>query len=134
MKTLILSFLLAVPALASSVSTDKDTIRVSTLTSVKTSTEPLCPEGVTCIANGTIVNMTFTLPGCVDKLGPVNYKLVKMGKKNILYVSAQALQSSRSKVVMCFAPNFQTATATFIGVYGIEVQLLKDSAQNNIDE
>ncbi len=77
------------------------TISVDQLTTAKITTRDLCPPKLNCLVGGTIVTMTFDLPTCVDKLGPVNYRRVASAKKVTLYVSAYAFINEMSAFVKC---------------------------------
>lgn len=72
-------------------------VRSAAPNSIKTA--PLCPDGVTCFTNGTIVNMVFTPAGCLDNaLQPV-YEQVGQD----VYVHAQVNSPDDNKRVRCVA-------------------------------
>lgn len=79
----------------------------------------LCPAGVTCIANGTVISLKFTLAGCFDTLGPVSYDVdaSEEGKLKV-YVSALNIHDKRSAAAFCYVAPTAHATITLISKYG----------------
>lgn len=95
------SLLLSVLAFASlNVFATESDVALGTVRSVapfSIKTAPLCPDGVTCFTNGTIVSMVFTPAGCLDRaLQPV-YELVGQD----VYVHAQVNSPEDNKRVRC---------------------------------
>ena len=79
------------------------------------SVESLCPPGVMCATNGTVITLKYLLPGCVDVLAPVRAKAVPASNNTLdVYVSAQAVVRAASEVTRCFAPNRGTFKLTLI--------------------
>lgn len=86
------------------------------------STRRLCPEGVVCVTDGTIVRLMTTLDGCLDQLGPVSYAAVSTRDENglerlELAVSGIQLANKGSRHVRCFAPNVQFTEIAFPGQF-----------------
>lgn len=75
-------------------------------------TRSLCPEGTTCVTDGTMISLRTTLSGCVDRLGPVAFAVLsgaegRSGKGLHLAVSGVELADRASLNTYCFAPNLQ---------------------------
>src|SRR3990167_6679125 len=70
MKTVIFSLSLMIGAFshAELVNLPDKTIGIYSVSGAVESTRPLCPKGMTCVANGTIINLTYTASGCMDTL------------------------------------------------------------------
>lgn len=86
-----------------------------------TAVRPLCPEGVTCFVNGTIIDLEFTLQGCQDQLGPVTYsaKSGNLADQPLqLFVSAINLNDARSAHTACFVAPKEYRSLTLINMYG----------------
>lgn len=62
-------------------------------------TSPLCPEGVTCFTDGTIVDMVFTANGCLDKVIEPAYEVIGQD----VFVHAQVNSPKQNRAVKCIA-------------------------------
>ncbi len=76
------------------------------------SVSALCPAGVTCIAGGTILNLTFT-GGCLDQFISPAYTVV--GDEVIVH--AQVVQNEQSRVARCVAQPIFPTRLQLINVY-----------------
>mgnify|MGYP000013385226 CR=1 FL=1 len=85
---------------------------------VVTSTQPLCPAGVTCIANGTVINLEFGLLGCADELAPITYEAIEKDGDLHVYVSAINLHTKESTVSICQRFPIQPAQVILVNQYG----------------
>lgn len=102
-----------------------DAIALSPIEGSIAAVAPLCPDGVTCFVNGTIIDLRFVLQGCMDQLGPVTYRAEEVGGKLKVYVSAINVHSEESTHVMCFAAATADYRITLINQYGdVEVYFL----------
>jgi hypothetical protein len=81
-------------------------------------TRPLCPQGAACFVNGTVIDLSFTLLGCGDRLGPVTYTAKEDDGKISLFVSALDINTERSQRVFCFVAPTARATITLVNLYG----------------
>jgi hypothetical protein len=86
------------------------------------STRRLCPEGMVCVTDGTIVRLMTTLDGCLDQLGPVSHAAVSTRDQSgldrlELAVSGVQLANKGSRHVRCFAPNVQFTEIAFPGSF-----------------
>lgn len=82
---------------------------------------PLCPEDMTCVTNGTVVELNFRLLGCADELLSMSHS-VEVEDGNI-YLKIKAVNGvmKESQVIRCYAPVYERRTITLIGVYGENV-------------
>ncbi len=99
-----------------------DTVSIDMLSSAQMTTRDMCPPGVDCVVGGTIVTLTFDLPTCLDKLGPVNFRRVKDSKQITLYISAHAFINKWSPFVKC--SSIQKS---------VEIALISDYAPINVE-
>jgi hypothetical protein len=84
----------------------------------KVEVSPLCPEGVACLTNGTVVVLTFLIPCVGDLVDPIFSRLVrKADGGGTLYVQGTGLQTSESLHTFCFAPSYKTTTQTFVNTF-----------------
>lgn len=129
MKALFLTILLATSAYAQeSYQLPEGSLKLTSLTSATVRFSSLCTPGTVCVVDGTRVKLSFTLPGCVDKLGPVQYTFTRHGKHGRLYVAAQAVEVEDSMIVKCFAPNVQSIEIPLIGQFHpINVYLMRNT-------
>jgi hypothetical protein len=74
----------------------------------------LCPQGVTCITNGTVVTLLGTLQGCGDVAGPFSYNAKVEGDTLKLYVSATNIVNKFSLVATCLRAPQATIEITHI--------------------
>jgi hypothetical protein len=114
------------------VSFDKEVVGIVPVKSAKVvATRPLCPKGVTCVTDGTIITVAAPIL-CINQLGPVAYstKLGKEGKKSTLdlNVSAFEMQNVGHDRVRC-APTSKTFDISlpmiFVDKEDIKLNLLK---------
>lgn len=97
MKSLLLSVVAFASIHAFAVEAEVATGVVRSVAPASIKTAPLCPDGVTCFTNGTIVTMVFTPAGCLDRaLQPV-YEQVGQD----VYVHAQVNSPEDNKRVRC---------------------------------
>lgn len=92
--------------------------------------EPLCPKGVTCVTDGTIVTLTYLLAGCLDSLAPVQFQFTQGqgAEAHTLLVSAMAIQNERSPFLRCPTPTARKVKLAFPGVFGdIQITPLTNS-------
>lgn len=129
MKALFLTIMLASSAYAQeSYELPEGALKLTHLTSATVRFSSLCTPGTVCVTDGTRVKLSFTLPGCVDKLGPVQYTFVRHGKYGRLLVAAQAVEVADSMIVKCFAPNVQSIEIPLVGRFQpINVYLMPNS-------
>ncbi len=86
------------------------------------SVEPLCPEGVVCITNGSVITLAIDNVGCLDETA-VTYKPIvrKNGDKLDLSVAAFNVHRETSKRARCIVAPTSQVTITTIGVpYALE--------------
>ena len=77
---------------------------ISSVSATGYSTDALCPRGVTCITNGTILSLAFTGHGCLDQM----FEPVYVVNGNDIYVHAQIVSPKENGAVRCMAiPVFQ---------------------------
>lgn len=110
-----------------------NTMAINSLQGVKVkATRALCPEGVVCVWNGTIVTLDVTMNSCVNKLGPVAYSVDQHyvdGKLSPVKLAVHAIefQDEASTRVRC-AQTIEQVELTLGNVYGdintIELQVL----------
>ena len=88
----------------------------------------LCPTGMTCVTNGTVIDIMFTLAGCLDRLGEVKYTAIENATTRSLDVSVYALGITNPKSASARCIRAQTANykITLINKYGTpNVKFLK---------
>jgi hypothetical protein len=78
-------------------------------------TEPLCPEDVTCVTNGTIVKLEFTLMGCLDALAPLEYSGI--AQDGVVSVKAINVANPQSQVVLCERMPTEIRTIELVNEY-----------------
>lgn len=83
-----------------------------------TSVEPLCPQGMTCFVDGTSVNLSIPLGGCLDTLAPLTYEATVNGNFIDLYVSAIRVTNRRSMVAFCTAEPIAHETIQLPNLFG----------------
>lgn len=90
----------------------------------------LCPQGVVCITNGTVIKLEVILPGCKDILGPVAQKLLRVEDTVIeVGVAAFAVVSAESRNAQCSDLPKAIVEVTVVGpVLGPEAITLIDLA------
>lgn len=69
------------------------------------------PHGPACMPpiQTSLITILYTLPGCVDELGPVAHKILRAADgSHRLVVSAVAVQRKMSDHISCFVANTQT--------------------------
>ncbi len=94
-----------------------------------TSVRPLCPDGMTCFANGTIVSFRFMLGSCVSRMIPLSYDAIETDGVLNVYVSAMEIASRNAIRVMCAAPGIVNQEITLFNRYGdVKVHFLGASA------
>jgi hypothetical protein len=93
---------------------------------------PLCPDGMTCFVDGTMIDVKFTLNGCLDTLGPVTYDAVETDDgRLIVFVSALNVHHQDSKVTFCYVAPTEVVKLQLINKYGdVEVRFLGQLNQN----
>src|SRR3712207_831401 len=52
----------------------------------------MCPPNAMCITDGTVIDLSFRLGGCLDRLAPLTYKAIE--KDDVLHVFVSALRVS----------------------------------------
>lgn len=109
MKLLLLSLLTFGSFHAFSADLPPGTYALADVAGQVASAEPLCPEGMTCVTNGTILNMTYT-GGCLDSLVQPVYTVVGQD----VFVHAQVALNENSKRVRCAALPIFTDTMQLI--------------------
>lgn len=89
------------------------------------SVEPLCPKGVTCMTDGTVVNVRVTY-GCAEKLGPVTAETLEKDGKLYVFVAAPVIGEGRTPAA-CLAIVHETVKFQFIMEFGkVELRPLKN--------
>ncbi len=89
------------------------------------SIEPLCPDGMTCIANGTVIHLRFRLNSCMSRMTPVSYGALEADGRLNVYVSALEILNRRARVALCSGPTIVRQEITLINRYGdVSVQFL----------
>ncbi|HXH31986.1 MAG TPA: hypothetical protein VNJ01_14345 [Bacteriovoracaceae bacterium] len=125
MKSLIFSMLLLTTSMVSANVVDK-LYPITSAVSVKVSM--LCPDGMTCFTNGTVIKLVLPLNGCVDSLGPVTYKAEENREKGILnvYVSATGVANPQSMTTRCMVAPTAKYQITLVNKYGnVKLKFLK---------
>ncbi|MBX3022367.1 MAG: hypothetical protein KF799_11900 [Bdellovibrionales bacterium] len=106
-------FMLSAPTAFAQTPLPAGTIALQTVGGDVVSTAPLCPAGVKCITNGTIVNLVLGSGGCLDQLLPLTYE--KVGDEVIVH--AQVAVNEQSSKVNCATHTIFTEQLALIGVY-----------------
>ncbi len=83
---------------------------------------PKNPNGVSCMAMGSIVTVNVYLNGCADRLGGYSSKLQMVNGKAVLFFSAINIHTENSKVVRCYRQASQTVEI-FTG-FGGKIELV----------
>lgn len=94
-----------------------DSIGLAPVAARIVSTEPLCPAGVVCVTNGTIIHLEYTLRGCLDKLGPVQYRVdfANANRRMTLTLSSVSILTAASQNTECVAAPTARYDITVIG-------------------
>lgn len=81
-------------------------------------TTALCPEGVTCFANGTVAKLSFEVPCAGGLVEPIEYHVVTNEKfESKVYVRATGILTKKSIVSFC-SPGFsRSVDITLINTY-----------------
>lgn len=116
MKSLLASAVLVLSTVASATTNQlpKDSIALTLLSEGQVTVEsrmPNCPKPIMC-EPATMLTIKFTLPGCMDKLGPVTIKdtgFTADGKKKFV-VTAYNINNEASKYTKCFRAPIGVAT------------------------
>lgn len=88
----------------------------------------LCPDGVMCFTNGTVIRLRFEL-GCVSQMTPVTYTTAVVDGRLNVYVSAWEILDRRARVALCLGPTIVEQTLTLVNQYGdVNVQFLTQTA------
>ena len=96
--------------------------------------EPLCPKNVTCITDGKVVNLHYTL-GCLNTMVPVQFKTEIDFKANkaVIYVTAFEVLTKASQTAKCFRAPIGTASIPLVGFFGeVEVRNTEYEAEVEI--
>lgn len=89
--------------------------------------ESLCPEGMVCVTDGTVVTLRLTLNGCLDTLGPVSYLSNEDNSNLNLFVSAVNIIDEDSARVMCIRMPTVTKKISLINQFGeVRLNVLKN--------
>lgn len=95
-----------------------------------TGTSPLCPEGMVCVTNGTIVHLTATLDGCFDKVVFTEFKTNQTNKKATIHALGIAKVDPRSLKTACFVPAMDKRSVTLINFYSEDIQVINSELEN----
>ncbi len=77
------------------------TLGMTPISGVVERVSPLCPPEVTCITNGTVVDLEFTLLDCRDELAPLTYEAIEENNKLHIFISAMNLHNESSRRADC---------------------------------
>jgi len=103
-----------------------DIYKIAPSSNVKiVSTSPLCPEGMVCITDGTIIHLEAELDSCVDDLGPVSYAFEKTANGFDLVVAVSTLHSKRRLVALCTEGPWTKATTIQLPMIFVEQAAIK---------
>lgn len=96
----------------------KDAVSMNSVEAKLMSQESLCPKGVICITDGTVVNLEVELSGCEDELVPVANNAVEIGKELHVFVSAMNVATKSSAAVKCKKLPVEKVQLTYVAQYG----------------
>ncbi len=95
----------------------KDDYSIKSVKGKLVAVKPLCPQGRICITDGTALTLEFSLLGCMDRLGPINYKIAPSSKnKNSvdIFISALNIQNEKSENTRCLRMPTETYNLTLV--------------------
>lgn len=113
----ILAFAFVSPAVAMPIGDlDRNKVTIGYASVELVGQEELCPKDVTCVANGTVVELLLSY-NCGTQPGRVVANTLKVGDDLHVFVAAPLL-AYPNRIAMCIAPSFQTQKLTLINQYG----------------
>ncbi|MES2963582.1 MAG: hypothetical protein V4760_06800 [Bdellovibrionota bacterium] len=76
----------------------------------------LCPQGVTCVTNGTVIELLLSY-GCGTQPERVVANTLEVGDELHVFVAAPVI-TYPNRIAMCIVPSIKKETVTLINKYG----------------
>lgn len=119
MKSLALalvSLVLSSPAFALTTGLNPNKVTIGYASIELVGQSELCPQGVTCVANGTVVELLLAYQ-CGTQPERVAYNTLKVGDELHVFVTAPLI-SYPNRIAVCAVPSLQKQKISLINQYG----------------